>query len=151
MKSFCQHLPRHHGSVFRADSDDRWIKHCYSSKHVTPIKLWVVEIVSLCCPRRHSCSFNPLFLCASPRSLGLHTSCFASCIVCILAGQISETSLSTESYVDFFLFFPSAKSNSWCRWNVFFISCLQQKSRGCERSFLAADIIDNWRQRASWV
>lgn len=45
MKSFCQHLPRHHGSVIRADSDHRWIKHCYSSTHVTPIKLWVVEMV----------------------------------------------------------------------------------------------------------
>lgn len=51
------------------------------------------------------------------------TSCCASCVVCILARPISEPSFPLSHTMDFFLFFtPSAKSNSWCQQNMFFIS-----------------------------
>ncbi len=63
------------------------------------------------------------FLLASPPLFPLPISCRASCIVCILVGPISEPSFPLSHTMDFFLFLTSsAKSNSWCQHNMFFIS-----------------------------
>lgn len=133
-RDFCQcgHLPQHCGSVIRADSEMNKT-YCYSShtltmasllKHVTPLKLWVVEIVYLALD--FHILFSSPFLCLSLCLASLRCSlppCCASCIVCILARPISEPSFPLSHTMDFFLFFTSsAKSNSWCQQNMFFIS-----------------------------
>lgn len=60
---------------------------------------------------------------ALPLLLPLPLPCCASCIVCILARSVSEPSFPLSHNMDFFLFpTSSAKSNSWCQQNMFFIS-----------------------------
>lgn len=132
----------------------RWIKHtvipptmAFLLKHVAPLKLWVVAV-----DFPHLFFAHPLLLSHSLSvSLSLFRlprpiSCFASCIVCILASPISEPSFPLSHTMDFFLFFTSsAKSNSWCQQNMFFIS-LKKNVWRWECSFPTADVIDNSRQ-----
>lgn len=78
---------------------------------------------NLSCPGFPHPALLSLCFCCLTSALSSPMSCCASCILCILGRYISEPFFPLSHTMDFFLFpTSSAKSNSWCQQNMFFIS-----------------------------
>lgn len=160
VETFCQHghLPRHCGSVIRADSEmnktycyfSRTLSMAFLLKHVAPIKLWVVGIVYLALDF-HISSFHILF--SSPfLCLVL---CMLSILYCLyLCKTYQWTFFSTESYNGLLpvLHLSQKQQLVSAKYVLYQLENASNKnSCGWECSFQAADVIDNSRLKAYWM